>query len=45
VLRGHAVIEIDRRDWTFRIPTGIDVLVTHSPPEGFGDRSPDDASD
>jgi len=23
-----------------RIPTGIDVLITHSPPEGIGDRSP-----
>ena len=23
-----------------KIPRGIDVLITHSPPEGFGDRSP-----
>jgi predicted phosphohydrolase len=34
--RGPALADV----WA-RIPTGIDVLVTHSPPDGFGDRSPD----
>jgi predicted phosphohydrolase len=33
--RGEALAAV----WN-RIPRGIDVLVTHSPPEGFGDRSP-----
>jgi predicted phosphohydrolase len=33
--RGPRLAEV----WS-KIPTGIDVLVTHSPPAGFGDRSP-----
>jgi hypothetical protein len=33
--RGRPLAEV----WS-RIPHGLDVLITHSPPEGFGDRSP-----
>ncbi len=33
--RGQALADV----WA-KIPPGIDVLVTHSPPAGFGDRSP-----
>ena len=33
--RGRPLAEV----WA-RVPHGVDVLITHSPPEGFGDRSP-----